>query len=113
MNKEDRRFIKGLIGGLDQKISGIETGLGEKITGLDQKISSVETNLGKQIRYNGILIEKMQDDVGQMKEGFSVFGKDMSQAKDDIAEIKEVIYDYPILRETVKKHSRQLAELRK
>lgn len=106
MDREDKQYMAGLVSGLATQITGVEDKLGKKITG-------IEDSLQEQIRHNGILIERVESNVSLIQEGFSDFSKDMSQVKKDIAHIKETIQDYPILRQTVKKHSRQLAELQK
>ena len=126
MNKDDKQFIVGLIDNLRTEITGVEDRLGERITDvakksdekieglgdrLNKKITSVENRLGEQIRHNGILIEELQDDVSIIAQNVETLNIDMTAVKGDINEVKTIIADYPILRETVKKHSKQLVKL--
>lgn len=60
MTKEDRKFIKELIKGLDQKFDRIDQRfekLEEKIE--ENKVAILENKNG--IIHNGVMIEKMQD----------------------------------------------------
>ncbi len=107
--------ITGVEGRLGKRITGVEDQLGKRITGVEdqlgKRITGVEAQLGEQIRHNGILIEELQDNVSVIAQNVETLNGDMTIVKTDINEIKTVIVDYPILRETVKKHSRQLAKL--
>ena len=98
MTKDDRQFIASLIKGLD-----------DKITGLDKKIDEVDKRLSTEIRHNGVLIEKMQGDIDFLVEGHQTLNARLIRVEADVTEIKETIFDYPILRDVVKEHSRLLA----
>lgn len=113
MTKDDKQFISGLINGLKQEITGFESRLSKKITGLDGKIDGVESRLGEKIRHNGVMIEDLRDVVYSVADNVSDLNRRMKTIETDVTDIKEAIHDYPILRETVKKHSRQLAKLQK
>ena len=124
LNKDDKKFIAdlvtGQISGLDNKINGLEQkltakidGVEQKLTakidGLDKKIDGVDSRLSTEIRHNGVLIEKMQGDIDFLVEGHQTLNGRLTRIETDVTEIKETIFDYPILRETVKEHSRLLA----
>lgn len=89
MTKADQKFITEALNRLEKKID----------------------KNSEEIRFSGVLIEKMQDKIDLLHEGHKTMLGQMSAMQDDITEIKTTIYDYPVLRETVKKHSRQLAKM--
>ncbi|MBI5732081.1 MAG: hypothetical protein HY982_01840, partial [Candidatus Magasanikbacteria bacterium] len=110
-----KQEISGMGTSLRQEMSEMKDGLKQEISGmgtnLRQEISEMSTDLQEQIRHNGVLLEALRDDVTTIAEVVSNLNHDMTQVKGDVAEIKETIHDYPILRETVKKHSRLLAKM--
>jgi len=98
MNKSDKRFITGLIKGLDT-----------------------------QVRHNGILMERLGDGQKLLSEGFSGLAvrvehieADVSSLNDrmgnvelDVSEIKERVIDYTMVRDMAKDHDIKLAKLAK
>ena len=113
MTNDDKQFFKGLITDLehrlDQKWDGKFSELDQK---WDSKFGRFKDELSQEIRYNGILIEDMQRDVKFLSKEILDFNLKLSEVKTDVAEIKEMISDYPIVRKLVQKHEKQLAKMR-
>ncbi|MBN1258490.1 hypothetical protein JXA05_01905 [Candidatus Peregrinibacteria bacterium] len=110
LTKDDRRFIATLVTDIvTDRVGGLDKKLSARIDGLDKKIDGVNASLSEQIRHNGVLIEDIQSDLKGVAEKISFMDERLIRVENDVTEIKETIFDYPILRETVKKHSRLLA----
>ncbi len=99
MSKEDKQFFTGLISSLEASFR--------------HEIVDLRTDLGSQIRHNGVLIEKMQDDIELLCEGHETMHGQLKKVAEDVEEIKENTHDLPIIRQTVTNHSVALLELRK
>ena len=108
MNKNDKEFITGLI-------KGVQSGLEKKITDvkgdLVKQITDVKKSLEKQIRHNGVLIEHNKSNIEWLVESNKTLHERVGRVETNVVDIKETISDYHIVRETVKKHGRQLATL--
>lgn len=63
MTKEDKRFLQDLMQKSDQKWEARFAQTDQKLSQMDQKIDNLKTELQEEIRYNGILLEAVQDDV--------------------------------------------------
>ena len=106
LNKDDKKFIVDLvtsqINNLDKKLSAKIDGVK---TGLEGRMDGLET----QIRHNGVLIEKMQDDIDFLVEGHETLNARLTRVETSVTKIEETIFDYPVLRDVVKEHSKLLA----
>ena len=134
MTKEDKQFFTGLFKGIDKKFDRLEvkveenskdiTSLGTKVEENSKNISSLGvkvdknsgeiTSLGAKVEewsiethYNGVLLEKMQDDLMQIKEG----DVSVMMLHEKVDYILEEIEDLPSMKAAIKNHSRQLAAL--
>lgn len=121
MSKEDKQFFTGLVKGLQQQITNVESNLrtdfrsemSELRSGLQDEMLGLKTDLESQIRHNGVLIEKMQDDIELLCEGHETMHGQLKKVAEDVEEIKENTHDLPIIRQTVTSHSVALLELSK
>ena len=93
MTKDDKQFFKGLINGLEKKITG------------------VESRLEQEIHHLGVKFEKLEDDFKVFGENQCVMDNRLKKVESDVGEIKEKTSDYPVLRGVVKEHSRLLTKL--
>ena len=104
MTKYDKQFLTGLIGQQDKKFTGL-------FKRLEGKIEGVESSLGEQIHKNGILIENLDTALCGVADGVSDLNRRMKNVEINVADIKKTICDYPIIRNLVQKHEKQLAKL--
>ena len=109
MNKNDKAFITGLFKGLESHIGGLEG----RFDGLEGRFEKRFEALEFEDRRNGMLLEELRDDLKLQGEGYSFIIDRLDQIGADVSEIKATIIDYPIIREMVKKHDRQLEKLTK
>lgn len=78
----------------------------------EKSILSLNKKLEEKIRHNGILIERLDDDIRKLADEVLDFNVKLSDARSNIAEIKENTSDLHIIRKLVKQHQRQLAKMR-
>ncbi|MBI5412604.1 hypothetical protein HZA43_05565 [Candidatus Peregrinibacteria bacterium] len=107
LNKEDKRFI---IEAIIQSEGRMSARFDVK---LDAKLDGLRTELKTEIRHQGVLLEGLSDVVYSIAEGVSTLNDRMGRVEKDVAEIKDNISDLPEIRTTVKRHSRELAELKR
>lgn len=123
MIKDDKVFFLNALNALEQRMrqgfselkSELKLEFKGGITGvkneLQKEIASLRNELSDEIRYNGVLLEDIKSEFRANTESLQVLNKRMTIVENHVVAIRETIYDYPVLRETVQKHSRQLATL--
>ena len=98
-DEHDGRFdgLEGRMGGLEGRMGGLEG----RFDGLEGR---VEEN-SKGIRYNGMMLEQMRDDIMLIRERDSIW--DEMNAKID-ATLESTGIDIPALKHTVSSHSKRI-----
>jgi len=107
MTKDDKVFFTGLIKGLENRFDGLE-GRFDGLEGRFDKLEGKVEENSRGIRYNGMLIEKMQDDITLIHEGDA----NMQQMGAKVDEIYEIVKrDIPAIKRVVSDHSRRITAL--
>ena len=119
MNKDDRKFISNEITSSEEGLRKEMRDLGGRLKGemqnwrdgLRSEIKEVENKLVAEICYNGVLMERLQDDLKQIMEGqeFTHEGLHRIEERLNLNEVERI----PLLWETVKGHSRRIKKLEK
>ena len=105
--------IADVKGGLEGQIADFKGGLERQITDVEKRLTKKIQENTDEIRHNGILIEQNKDSIDLLAEGNKTLNDRFGRLETDVTYIKEKIVDYSIIRETIKKHGRQLSTLQK
>ncbi|MBU1015930.1 hypothetical protein KJ657_02465 [Patescibacteria group bacterium] len=121
MTKEDKLFFTGLIRGLEDRLDGHDKrfdSIDKRFEQVDKRFEQVDKRFNKLeerveensrgIRYNGMQIELMRDDLAQIKEGDS-FSHELNAKVDAVMESMGI--DIPVLKRTVAGHSEKIRAL--
>lgn len=107
MTKEDKLFFTGLIKGLEGRFDGLKSDF-DSLEGHFGKLEKrVEENY-RGIRYNGMLIEQMRDDITLIREADSF--QTERNAKID-AMFESMGLELPTLKQTVGNHGKRISTL--
>lgn len=107
MTKDDKQFLKTLITDLKIEIKDIKTDITDMKTDFGTRFDKLKGETHR----NGILLEKYDDYLMILSENYSTLNQSVAEIKLNVHDVKEMVFDYPILRNTVKKHSKQIADL--